>query len=417
MTSQNPPTPYGSAGDLPSLKEIEAQLALYRSWRGSFSPAKREEIEAAERNYRKVVDMVDAFYALLGERNWIFTDDLRLTDVEQILETSTDPAEAERKLIDYYKANDRIDFALLLLNKITALKPRMTLIELALKDFRAGRYYSTVLVLLAVMDGFVQDVDINDRKNLNARPPEDMVPWDSVAGHHLGLTHAHRTFLKGCYKTDTADATELYRNGIMHGMVVNFDNDVIAAKAWNRLFALADWARSREKRARPPKATPTRAELLEQARELQANRRLLRAWTEHQHDVSEIDDERTDLDRTCIDFLQQWERGQWGLLGGHFMNPGRNRTTVGKRAELAKRLYSRHSLSEWTLHRIHHKGAAMAEAYATVTVNGARRTATLRWTYTDGQGGVNYEWQHGGRWVLAQHYSDSLLDPATETTS
>ena len=163
---------------------------------------------------------------------------------------------AEQRLIEYYKTVERIEVPLGRLHRFDAMRPRIPLLVKALRDYEAGRYYSTVLVLLSVMDGFVNDLDAANRQGLHARPEEDMVAWDSVAGHHLGLSHAHQSFIKGFYKTDTTEVTELFRNGIMHGTLVNFDNDVVATKAWNRLFAVADWADARQRRARPVEPTP-----------------------------------------------------------------------------------------------------------------------------------------------------------------
>ncbi len=53
----------------------------------------------------------------------------------------------------------------------------------------------------------------------------------------------------------------------MHGNLVNFDNDIVASKAWNRLFAVADWAASRQKQSVPPKPEPTFREVLARIRE------------------------------------------------------------------------------------------------------------------------------------------------------
>ncbi|WP_150462363.1 hypothetical protein [Nesterenkonia ebinurensis] len=93
--------------------------------------------------------------------------------------------------------------------------------------------------------------------------------WDSVAGHHLGLSHAHQSFVKGFYKTDTVEVTELFRNGIMHGTLVNFDNEVVATNAWNRLFAVADWADARERQVKPVEPTPTLRESLNRWQDIQ----------------------------------------------------------------------------------------------------------------------------------------------------
>lgn len=85
-----------------------------------------------------------------------------------------------------------------------------------------------------------------------------MVAWDSVTGHHLGLRHAHQSFIKGFYKTDTTKVTDLFRNGIMHGSLVDFDNERVAAKAWNRLFAVSDWAEAQKRRENTTEAPASR---------------------------------------------------------------------------------------------------------------------------------------------------------------
>jgi hypothetical protein len=50
-------------------------------------------------------------------------------------------------------------------------------------------------------------------------------------------------------------------------MVVSFDNDVVATKAWNYLFAVADWATSRQKQKVPAQAAT------EMGRDTSAHRR------------------------------------------------------------------------------------------------------------------------------------------------
>ena len=121
----------------------------------------------------------------------------------------------------------------------TDLRSRMHLIERALADYQAGRFYATTLVLLTVMDGFVNDVE-NRRKGLHARAADEMAGWDSVVGHHLGLSHAHHSFIKGTGATTEEEVFELHRHGIIHGTIVHYDNPIVATKAWNRLFAVVD---------------------------------------------------------------------------------------------------------------------------------------------------------------------------------
>jgi hypothetical protein len=134
-----------------------------------------------------------------------------------------------------------------------------------------------VLVLLTVCDGFVNDIEV-PRRGLHARSADEMAAWDSVVGHHMGLSHAHSTFVKGFYKTSDEEVTELYRNGIVHGMLTNYGNVIVATKAWNRLFAVADWARSRERAGVEPPPKPTWLETLKQIGDLAAARRAIDAF-------------------------------------------------------------------------------------------------------------------------------------------
>ena len=234
---------------------MEKQITAFKLLGFLLSKEQRTELKGLQREHRRIVSIVDRFYDHLGERNWVFTGDLNLTAMEEVA-NAKDSETAELRLIAYYNSENRIEFPLGRLHRFDAMRPRIPLLRKALVDYHEGRHYSAVLVLLSVMDGFVNDFDTSIRQGLHARSEEDMVAWDSVAGHHLGLSHAHGSFLKGFYKTDTTEILDLYRNGIMHGMLVNFDNKTIATKAWNRLFAVADWADSRERRAKPIEATP-----------------------------------------------------------------------------------------------------------------------------------------------------------------
>ncbi len=164
-----------------------------------------------------------------------------------------------------------------MMRRFEAIRVRMHLVERAAKDYLDDRYYATVLTLLTVMDGFVNDFD-SQHRGLHTRDEDEMHAWDSIVGHHLGLTNAHRTFRKSFSRFSDEPVTELYRNGILHGNLVNFDNDIVATKAWNRLFAVCDWATSREKQVIDPEPAPSWADLLGRARATQEMKAALDAW-------------------------------------------------------------------------------------------------------------------------------------------
>ncbi|MGX4711724.1 hypothetical protein [Rhodococcus ruber] len=413
MEQSSTPGPYGSVRDLPSFRMLEEQLALFRLVSGMLPTSERERLEALQDEVDHMVATVETFYSILGPRNWVYTDDLNISKLSEIVRLE-DADKVEAALLAHYKEEQRLESQLLRLQRFDAMKPRMDMVRKALVDYRAGRYYSTVLVLLAVMDGFVNDVDIQNRRNLNTRKPDEMVPWDMVAGHHLGLSHAHTTFNGSTRKTVTAKTTELLRNGIMHGTIVNFDNEVVATKAWNRLFAVADWAEGRRKKAAPQKRTPTLTELLEQRRKVKSDSKRLAAWTPHEHALSENPDDYSDVDRTCVEFLEHWSSQRWGLLSAHFGHVSKARSTPGKRALHAKRLYGDYRLTDWTIELVRHRGAALAEVSLALVINERQYTGILRWNYTDGHGKTLFDWQSGGVWVLASHHPAMFLEAAPD---
>jgi hypothetical protein len=185
--------------------------------------------------------VIDRFYAVLGPRNWIVHDALPMPLLQAIGGMAAE--DAERRLIGYYQDPENLERLTRRLSH-PELRVQSPLTERAKTEFLSGRYNTCVLLLLSVMDGFVNDVDASRRRGLHARDPEEMVAWDSVVGHHMGLAHAHASFTKTFKKTSTDEIREPYRHGIVNGMLVNYDNEYVGAKAWNRLCAVRDWVTS-----------------------------------------------------------------------------------------------------------------------------------------------------------------------------
>jgi len=402
-------SPYGSARDLPSVQEIERQLAVFKLLGILLPKEQRNQVKELEREHRRITGLVDKFYGILGKRNWVFTDDLNLPAIEHVVDTD-DAGTAETRLISYYKEDSRIAFPLRRLHRFDAMRPRIGLLQKALTDYEAGRYYSTVLVVLSVMDGFVNDLDTAARQGLHARPAEDMVAWDSVAGHHLGLSHAHQSFLKGFYKTDDTGVTELFRNGIMHGTLVSFDNDVVATKAWNRLFAVADWADSRARQAKPVEPTPTLRESLHRWKDVQDQKARIEEWQPYEYEPDPAIEDFSEVAQTCRDYLESWAKRRWGPVGAQFMELGGTRSSMGKLAVLAKDLYGTLELSEWTVLRVRHVAAAVAHTDVELLVNGILYRTDLRWVRVNDAGTTATEWE-SGHWTLSQYGPSLFLKP------
>lgn len=400
--------PYGSARDLPTVKELEQQMAGLRLFGFLLGKDKRNQLREFEGEHRRITNIVDAFYGLLGGRNWVFTEDLNISEVEHVIDAE-DAVTAETRLIEYYKTEGRISFLLHRLTRFEAMRARMEMLEKALVDYEAGRYYSTVFVLLSVMDGFVNDIDRAARRGLHARSEEDMVAWDSVVGHHLGLAHAHRSFTKSYKKTEIAEVNELFRNGIMHGTLINFDNEIVATKAWNRLFAVVDWADARERHAKLVEPTPTLRESLLGWKDAQQRKARVEEWEPYDYVPDFTSEDLPEVARVCADFLEKWQRGQWGLVGSCFMEIG-DRLSIGKLAPMARDLYRAFELSAWKILCVRHVAAAAALADVELVVNDTTYRTELRWIHVDDAGKPAMEWE-AGRWALSFYGPPNFLKP------
>lgn len=388
--------PYGSAADLPTIAEMLTQIDGMKLLTRFVSRDQRPAAIALEEQVREHVAVVDGFYELLGPRNWIFHDDLNLAFARSLLLLSAD--QAERALIDFYRDPDKLRFLVQRLGRFEEMRVRSPLIERAEGDFHAGRYYSTVQLLLSVMDGFVNDIQRANRRGLHARDPDEMVAWDSVVGHHLGLAHAHQTFIKTFRKTSTEEVRELYRNGIVHGMLISYDNDFVASKAWNRLFAVADWATSRQKQAAEPKARPSWRDIF---RSLERNRQVKEAldqWRPSSVGAGEEEFEANELVALSRDYLEAWKARNFGRMAS-VLSPLIGEETEAKTAGMIRSVLAGTSLTRFEVKRVDYTAAAVAEVDVALCVDDSDVAGTMRWVRS-GPNGMSVAPNESGSWRL-----------------
>ena len=342
---------------------------------------------------RALSDTVDAFYALLGDKHWIFHDQLSLEAVRTILAGAGGDADrAEQLLIECYNDLENLPLMLLPLRKLPAMRRRLDLVERARQDYFAGRFYATVHVLLSVMDGFVNEFE-TARRGLHARKPEELHAWDSVVGHHLGLAHAHKTFIKGRTATQEEPVYELYRNGIVHGSILNYDNITVATKAFNRLLAVADWALAREKeQQRQAEEPPTWSsvgrqfkQLLGAAREQGEIDRINKRWRPVEHlPGSEAFTSHPAYVQTH-QLLTCWSRRNYGSLSDLVTHDLHIKHGKSVRSAV-RRAYEPFPLADFEIRSIRHDMAAACTVTAVLDHSGGMRVAAeLRWVRENGQ--------------------------------
>lgn len=242
-----------------------------------------------------------------------------------------------------------------------------------------------------------------------------MAAWDSIAGHHMGLSRAHRTFTKGFSKTSDEEVRELYRNGIVHGMLTNFNNPVVATKAWNRLFAVADWALSRERQAIPPEPEPTWGDLIGQIAENGRVRKALDEWQAQTLTPKDADFENEPIFGIATEVLEAWKAKNYGKMAARLASLTRD-NTPGKSAGRVRDEYALSELEDFRITRLDFQAPVICEVDAELTIDGETKLGRMRWIRErdDGEPAVPGK-QDNGKWRFMSWGPFALFNRAEES--
>ncbi len=400
--SRTHPTPYGSARDLPSVIEMREMLAGMKLLTRVVARDQRSGLIELEGEMNALSDLVDRFYTILGARHWLFTDHLPVSAIEALLQEAATGELAESGLVQIIADRVRGPYWQMGLFGHESLRARHANFERARQHYLDEQWDSCALVLITVMDGFVNDVEPANRRGLHVRDPEEMVAWDSLVGHHKGLSAVMPVFLKSCKRRRDEEVFELHRHGIVHGTILNYNNQVVATKAWNMLSAVIDWADAKKKAAEPPEPKPTWRttwDLLVERAERERYRKDFKPWK------MAVDNSLfagLEIVQTATTFLTSWQAGRWGLVAEALPSIGLEpKSSLGKQAAQAKRIYEHTRLVDFQINNVSFPQVGVAVIDGTATIGDRTGPLEIRWVYETGDRRVGNPDNEGGRWVLA----------------
>lgn len=193
----------------------------------------------------------DRFNGHFADLGWISHESMNSPLMEKAvsLADNGDIEKAELILSDHFTSTE-ISWLQHRFRVLPAFSIRFELIEKAYKDTLERRFHSCVPLLLTIIDGAVNDV--SKSKGFFSENT-DLKAWDSIAAHSSGLTAIREIFNASRKKTNPEEIFLPYRNGILHGRDLKFDNQLVVGKCWSTLFAVNDWARAlKEEKENPP---------------------------------------------------------------------------------------------------------------------------------------------------------------------
>jgi hypothetical protein len=243
-----------------------------------------DKILELETSAEEIASIPDRFNNLFAKRGWIIYDFMNYEVAKEVVKKAEagDIDGAEKDLVDYYDP-EKVKWNLNQMKHVEAFRPRWRLAQKALIDYREERYHACVPVVLALLDGMINELHEKGRGSKKGFFAEgvNLEAWDSISAHNKGLEALANIFRTGRKKTTTEKITIPYRNGILHGMDLGYDNKMVAAKTWAALFATRDWAMKAEKGLLDP-PTPekesTMGELMEKIHKVDMEKAQLKAW-------------------------------------------------------------------------------------------------------------------------------------------
>lgn len=230
--------------NLISANKLKQDMKSMKLLRFLLPKDKRKELYDMEKKLNNILKQIELFNTRFSDLGWCSYDSINIKIIEKANKAfETDGTEnGEKVLLDFYSSEAK-ETAYRLRMKCEPFRERYNLITKALDDHFEKRYHSSVVLFLIIIDGSVND--FTKSKGFFTEGT-DLTVWDCLVGADSGLTKMRAIFNKGRNKTNLEEIRMPYRNGILHGRDINFDNAYVSCKCLSIMFALADWMNMKE---------------------------------------------------------------------------------------------------------------------------------------------------------------------------
>ena len=385
------------------------------------------DIKAMRKELDDLAKLPDEFNSFFAEKGWIAYESFRVPTMQIAVELMKqgDVESAENEILSYYKDFSNIRMMIVAKgNMLEAYKPRKHLVLNALEEYENGRYYTCVPLLLIIIDGIVNDISkeagfFAEKTNLTS--------WDSIAGHHTGLSKLKTIYNQSRKKTNNDEIRMPFRNGIMHGRDLNFDNVYVAAKCWGCLGAIIDWGQdiANGKKSAPPIQQKSLKESWNEMKDSwksyeknkQAGENLnkkIEKWEprEFYSDVMGVENlNSTDLpklspEKKVVEFLELWKKKNYGFMADCTWYNQKFEPRKNKIAEI-KSIVNNKSLLNYRIVNTMDEAPVISEIYIDMGINynGQKfdKQIKFRMIY-EGESVIHGD--EGGEWKIINGYYD-----------
>lgn len=362
-------------------------------------------------------DLFNSFYA---EKGWIAHESMNSDLMDECIKLAKENKidEGENKLIEYFKSED-LKWLIAGLKHIDAFKIRYSLLLKTYEDYKSERYYSCVPLLLMIIDGATDDIK-KENKGFFAEGA-DLTAWDSIAGHESGLKFIAQIFNKSRKKTTTEKITLPYRNGILHGKDLGYDNVIVASKLWSTLFAIGAWARiikeGKHIAPEPKRKLSFKENLAELTKTLNEHQKWqeekkvrdkeLDSWKARKFEDVNFDNIITvenSPEKELETFFGHVFKRKYGLIAKQLDTYSRGKKSINQLAGEVREKFENIEVIKYEIQSIEDEAPAITKIKANVTglTNGKENSKTIkfRMIYQDTEGNPLVRGNKKGKWYL-----------------
>lgn len=200
-----------------------------------------ERYEASLTSLHKLKTLHSQFNSLFAEYGWIATDETNVPLMESAIDSyKHEGLEAAEMVIMDCFSNEYIEKMLPRMNAIFVYKVRERLIKLALEDHKNERYHASVPVVLCQLDGLIFDIAGHSFYENNKK--SDKFDYTSqMTGFKTEIQPIANKMNKQRGTTTEQPLSFPYRNGILHGRDLAYDNKLVSTKCFFNLLAIRPW--------------------------------------------------------------------------------------------------------------------------------------------------------------------------------
>lgn len=357
--------------EIPSIKKMKDEIDDINILGFLAGDELKKKIRESEKKLNKLISQIELFNERFSDKGWIVYDKLSLTLIEEVNKVYDENGEeaAEKVLIEYYSS--KVEESLYSLkNNCEELFVRYNLILKAFEDHKEGRYHASIPLFLMIIDGAVNDY--TKSKGFFAEGT-DVSAWDCLVGCSSGLSKIKNIYCKGRNKTNTEVIYLPYRNGILHGRDLNYDNVFVSSKCIVLLFAIHDWMTNkksedfRRKRFVKSQNSATLKEIVEQLNKNQEEKKIINSWEPKIVIVGENIPENGKYEeyndyeyiQKVIKIFEYWDKGNYGQLSNILDKMFNYEKSQGLRPKLCRELFQNKELKSYRLIEVEERAISL----------------------------------------------------------